>query len=334
MKQQILILFLGLTLFAGCEKSVQNSSNELTDPDLQNLSSDLITDLNLSKRSADGLKQSLQRHYGKGKHHPPGFLWNVAADLQQSLSEEEKAAIFDRLDQHNHDLFLYRFRAQNFNRDPRGMLQHELQVIRSVLTDDQQEAFNAILESYREKFTALRDSLQSGSITRETFHSEIGVLRDAMLAEIDALLTEDQKAELEDKKAQFEANRDRWRQHRQEQREKIKQTMYEALEFTESQITNYEQIQADTKVAIQNLRDQLKSGGIGFSDFRDSLQVLISDRNTKIEAMLTVKQLEIVKIHLFLEIRLMLWRQRMLQPLQNFGYHAFPQLNELKIEMV
>jgi hypothetical protein len=334
MKQQILILFLGLALFTGCEKSVQNSSNELTDPDLQNLSSDLISDLNLSKSSADELNQSLNRHYGKGKHHPPGFLWNVAADLQQSLSDEEKAAIFDRLDQHNQDLFLYRFRAQHFTQNHRGMLQHELQVIRSVLTEDQQEAFNAILESYKEKFIALRDSLQSGSITRETFHSEMGVLRDAMLAEIDALLTEEQKATLEDKKAQFEANREQWRQHRQEQREKIKQAMYEALEFTESQITAYEQIQVDSKTAIQNLRDQLKNGGIVFSDFRDSLQVLISDRNTQIEAMLTVKQLEIVKIHLFLEIRLMLWRHRMLQPLRNFGYNAFQQFSELKIEMV
>lgn len=334
MKQQILILIFGSVLFVGCENSVRDNTNELNDPELQNLSTDLISNLNLSKNSADNLRKSLKRHFGKGRNHNPGFLWKVAADLQQTLTDEEKAALFERLEQHDQALFNYQLRGERFIKNSRMAHQRELQFIRSVLTDEQLQSFNDILTSYKKQFTELIDSLKSGSIKQESFRSRITVLREAMMAEIDDLLTEEQRAVLEDQKVQFEANREKWREQHQARQDQIQATMYVALNFSESQITLFEEIQSDVKAAIQDLRDQVKNGQVNIDAFRDSLKILITEKNSRIEAMLTAKQLEIVKIHLFLELRMKLWQHRRpVRAIQSIGYND-QQLNELKIVTV
>ena len=104
MKRNLLItsLFATLALFtAGCENPfAQNDEVQLDSTELEMFSIDLVNDLNLSDKSARNLRSALGRH-GRGgeRDREPGFLWKLAAELQQTLTEEEKNNIYARLEE-------------------------------------------------------------------------------------------------------------------------------------------------------------------------------------------------------------------------------------------
>ena len=81
-----------LLVITGCENSMRSESSNLDSAELQELSSELTYDLGLSKSSTDAMNKSLNRHGKGGKHREPGFLWKVAAEMSDQLTDEEKAA--------------------------------------------------------------------------------------------------------------------------------------------------------------------------------------------------------------------------------------------------
>ena len=95
MKKILLPISMFLFLVVGCDNPMLSKSTDLDSEELQALSYELSSELGLNQSSTDGLNDILKRHGRKGKHSEPGFLWKVAGELADSLTDEEKAMLFE-----------------------------------------------------------------------------------------------------------------------------------------------------------------------------------------------------------------------------------------------
>ena len=300
MKRNLLItpLFITLALFtAGCEnRFAQNDEIQLDSPELEMFSSDLENDLNLSDKSARNLRSALGRH-GRGgeRDREPGFLWKLAAELQQTLTEEEKNNIFTKLEEVKEK---GKDRGKDADKDRGKKDGGALRVIYSVLTDDQKPQFDAIMEEFRSGMDAIFASIKAGEMTREEAKAEIESMEETMKSAIDALLTDDQKAQLEQMRADRNAEKKAYMVS-------VRQAKIDALGLTDDQITAIEAARAETKAAMEALKAQVESEDQTKEEAREAAKAIFEANKTAMDAIFTATQIEIIKIHKYLEMR---WR--------------------------
>ena len=99
MKKLILPISTLLLMAIGCDNPMLDNRVELDNSELQDFSFELASDLGLSKSSASAVNDVISRHGGRGKHREPGFLWKVAGELADKLSDEEKARLFEKMEE-------------------------------------------------------------------------------------------------------------------------------------------------------------------------------------------------------------------------------------------
>ena len=292
--KKLLLPILSLFLVAtGCENIMRDSAIDLDSAELQDFSSELAADLGLSKSSTEMVNGVLNRHGGGGKHRKPGFLWRVAGELSLKLSVEEKARLFEKMDEKE---VLYfggpKSKKGKSKKSKKSYFSH----IKRVLTDDQKVTFKAIKIAYKEKFKGVYQQVKDGTLSKEDAKAQLDALKEAMKLEIDNLLTEDQKAQIEQNKADGKAKR-------QAYRDSSKAVMVEVLGMNSSQVASFDAINTEVREAAKGLFEQVKNGDLDKESFRIALKNLFIDKNDKLEALFTVGQLEIIKIHKALELR-------------------------------
>ena len=298
MKRNLLItsLFVTLALFsAGCENPfAQNDEVQLDSTELEMFSIDLVNDLNLSDKSARNLRSALGRH-GRGgeRDREPGFLWKLAAELQQTLTEEEKNNIFARLEEVKEK---GKDRGKDAGKDRGKKDGGALRVIYSVLADDQKPQFDAIMKEFRTGMDAIFSSIKAGEMTREEAKAEIESMEETMKSAIDALLTDDQKTQLEQMRADRKAEKKAYM-------EAVHQAKIEALGLTVDQIAAIETARAETKAAMEALKAQVESEYLTKEEAREAAKAIFEANKTAMDAIFTATQIEIIKIHKYLEIR-------------------------------
>jgi len=292
-----LILPISLLLIAvGCESPLRDSSSELDSAELQDFSSELASDLGLSKSSTKSLNDVLNRHGRGGKHREPGFLWKIAGELAVTLTDEEKARLFEKMDEKDIPLFGdNKKRGAKSKGGKKG--KNDFGSIVRVLTDDQKVTFKAIMVAYKEKFKAIHSQIKDGSLTKEDAGVEMKALREAMKAEIDALLTEEQKAQIDQNKADRETER-------QAYKDSSKAVMVDVLVLSTDQVSLFDVINSEARDAAKALFEQAKNGDLDRESLRVALKNLFTEKNDKLEALFTDGQLEIIKIHKALELRM------------------------------
>ncbi|HIB03119.1 MAG TPA: hypothetical protein EYO21_04755 [Candidatus Marinimicrobia bacterium] len=294
---------------AGCENPfAHNDEIQLDSPELEMFSSELENDLNLSDNSIKNLRSALSRH-GRGgeRDRDPGFLWKLAAELQQTLTEEEKNKIFSRLEDAKEkgkdrgvgrDKDSDRGRGKDDDKDRKGKDRGALRAIYSVLTEDQKPEFDAIMEEFKAGMDALFASIKAGEVTREEAKAEIESMEEAMKAAIDALLTDDQKAQLEQMKADREAELKAYM-------EAVRQAKTEALGLTDDQIAALDAARESMKAELEALKAQVESGELEKEQAGEAAKAIFEANKAVMGNILTTTQLEIIKIHEYLEMR---WR--------------------------
>ena len=283
-----------LLVITGCENSMRSESSNLDSVELQELSSELTYDLALSKSSTDAMNKSLNRHGKGGKHREPGFLWKVAAEMSDQLTDEEKAVLFEKMDEKDIPLF-GGSKGKKSKSGKKGKSQSR--DLFNMLTDDQKDLYKAMMAAYKEKFKSLRDQVKDGSLSKEDAKVQMKSLKDALRAEVDALLTDDQKAQLEQNKADRNAKR-------QAYRDSSKAVMVEALGMTEDQVSAYDAANQEAKDATSALFEQAKNGDIDRETLRASLKLVFTAKNEKLTAIFDDQQLDIIKIRKALEMRM------------------------------
>ncbi|MEZ4699122.1 MAG: hypothetical protein R2834_02230 [Rhodothermales bacterium] len=299
-KPLLAALVLGVALSA-CDSTTD--SGALDDPQLAQLSQSLSSELGLSAAQDAALTQA----YAQFDHadRSPGFLWELAAEYQATLTDEQKAELLARTTDLE-DGFSFRglfgfpgaggfYGAGGFFG---GSDHHGFSAADSVLnlTDEQIAAFEEIHTRYRASMSALVDAYHAGTLTEDDFLAQMLALRTAKQDEIDAVLTGDQKAALEtfraDREAEFEAFR-----------AEVNAVRNDVLGLTDAQIAAMDGLYADQLAARESLYDQLAAGDLTVADFQAAIDELETTRLAELEALLDATSFEIVQIHDALTVR-------------------------------
>lgn len=282
-------------LAAGCDSmdaTTRGSNASTDDPALSQLAAGLAESASLSSTTAQQVNTILARHAGDERE--PGFLWYVAADLQATLSDDEKERILARPERNENQGPRFRQRRGGNDRD-RGLRQNRRGsrgdgFLNDLLTDEQRDQLKAIRESYGPQRRALRDSARSGVLSREEARTQAQALHEAMRAEIDALLTDEQKAALE-------AKREERRADREVHTAAVRAAMQDALDLTDEQVATLETLKEEQKEAFDALREQFGQEGFDREQFREQRSTLRTEYQEALAGILSEAQLETVKIH-------------------------------------
>ena len=292
MKKLSTLLTIAIIATIGCDKLMKDEAILVDDPELQAFSEGLNTDVGLSKKSINALNDALNRHGKDGKHRrDPGFLWKVSAEMQGKLSNEEKEKLFGWMDDNNVP-YLYGggmdAKARGGPGGDRGGM--DLRSVFAVLDEAQRESLKSIMDSYKSQMEEVMKKAKDGTIDREAAKAELEALEATMRAEIEALLTDEQRQKLEDMRADM-------KQKMEEMRQVAHDAMVSALEMTSDQESGLEIINNESGEAQKALIEKAKAEDMSREDLKDALKQLIADRNSKIEALFSERQIEIIKIY-------------------------------------
>ena len=305
LKQRIFSFALGAALLLGlaaCDSTSTNS--DVSDDELSLLSASLSEELSLSTAQSEDVSGSFSKHGGHGKREP-GFLWQVAGDLQSTLTDEQKAELFDRTEQMEGVLS---FRGllgfpgaggfYGIGGFMGGSRRHGVSPVDAVLnlTEEQETALHELHDTYREQFKALAESFKTGEITEDDMVAEIVALRDEKKAAVLEVLTDEQKAALEAFRAEREAEFAAFR-------EEVNAVRNEVLSLTDDQASAMDALFEEQLAARENLIEQLQAGEITAADFQAEIEALETARREVLEGLLDAVQLEIVQIHDALAVR-------------------------------
>ena len=291
MKRLILPISTFLLFAVGCDNPMLDNAAELDSPELQDFAKELSSDLGLSESSASAVNDVLNRHGRKGKHREPGFLWKVAGELAVELSDEEKARLFEKMDEKEIPLF----GSSKGKKGKKG--KSYFSQIKKVLTDDQKVTFKAIKVAYKERFKAIHEQVKDGTLSKEDAKAQKDALREALKAEIDVLLTDEQKAQLEQNKA------DR-KEKRKAYRDSTKAVKVAVLGMTTDQLTAFDAAHQEARDAAKALFEKSKNGDIDKDALREGLKNIFAAKNEKMIGIFDDSQLEIIKIHKALSLRM------------------------------
>ena len=295
-KKLILPISTFLFLAIGCDNPLLDNAVDLDSHELQDFSSELASDLGLSKSSTKSLNDVLNRHGRGGKHREPGFLWKIAGELAVTLTDEEKAHLFEKMDEK--DIPLFGGSKGKKGRTGKGRKGgDDFGGIYKVLTDDQKVTFKAIVTAYKERFKAIHEQVKDGSLSKEDARSQMDALKEAMQAEVDALLTEEQKAQIDQNKADRETER-------QAYKDSSKAVMVDVIGMTAEQVTAFDEANKEARDAAMALFEQAQNGDIDKDTLREGLKNIFATKNEKMETLFNDYQLEIIKIHKALELRM------------------------------
>ncbi len=308
---RIVVAMLMLTTLAACDSSSAVGGLDGTEDSLGETVSLLAADLGLNAQESAALSASFAK-FGDldgDSDREPGFLWRVAAELQATLTDEQKARLFERLEDAGN-----RRRGgganggiqgrrpgqggpgMNGNEGRRGNALQRLE-----LTDDQQEAIAAIREEFKPQIEAILE--QRDTLTREEIKEQLDAIREEVKTRIEGVLTDEQKAQLEEWKAEAELRQAEREAAREVAREEAKLVMIEVLGLTDDQVNALEELRESAEAQREAIRELIESGAD-----RDAVQAEVeAQRAAHQEAMASIlddTQLEITMIHQVLSQRM------------------------------
>ena len=295
MRKLIIFPFFLLLLAQGCARFGNNE--EATPPEFEYLIQELDLDLDFDQEQRTSARASLER--GKDFHPDPAALWKLAAYLHENLTLEQKQKLLAPPGDIDPTI-LSEENDYHFKRIER--FQRMDTYLRSILNDDQLEAYDTLIEYKRINIELLIDLINNGDIEHITFRFELMGIMEWFRAEMGILLTDEQKSFLLD-------NRDRedrrWRLGRKgwgrfsSDPEEIKKAMYNALGMTDDQITTLENIREDFRTDLETLRDEYIDGTNNHTadEYRSAVVSIISGNHNRRESVFTQEQKEIIEIH-------------------------------------
>ncbi len=314
-------------LISACDSSNGFESSDIESEDLDQTVAFLALDLGLNATGSRALSGAFAQH--EGQSHEPGFLWRVAADLQQRLTEEQKQKLFDRYEnirsapgaglgqggrgqgqpgqgRQGPGGFGQQGQGpghmgQAGGRQGPGQFGHtggEQGHLGGAieLTEDQKAQIKAIRDAHAEEFRTLMDSRRNGSLSVEDFRTQMEALQTAIKSEVDAVLTDEQKQQLEDLKAQRDAERADREAQWEADREAAKLVMIEVMGLGDDQVTALDDLHAARETLHTSIKDLIENGA-GREEIREMLESARADFEVALAGILDGTQLEIFKIH-------------------------------------
>ena len=299
----LLASFAFIFILAACDSNTVDEN--LDDPELAQLSAAIGDEVSLTSEQQSDFEQSLARHGGNRFNREPGFLWTVAADLQATLTDEQKAELFAGTEEAEDGLSfrgLLGFPGSGGRYGLGGFMggsrHHGISPMDSELnlTEDQETALTDIHTRYREQFRALADAFSNGELSEDEVLSQLVTLREAKQAEVLDVLTDEQEALLDEYRAEREA---RFEEYRQE----VNSVRNDVLGLTDAEAEAIDALYEEQLATRESLIEQLQAGTLTLADFQAEIEVLETARQEILAGLLSELQYEIVQIHDALSVR-------------------------------
>jgi Spy/CpxP family protein refolding chaperone len=244
------------------------TAQKITSPRLDAAAERLATTLDLSPAATEQVRRAMARHEQEAA--VPGLLWHVAADLQNSLTPEAKAAFLDAAVAAP-PMRGPRAQAPRGRWDEDGRRALRMQI--PDLTEVQRAEIAQIRASYADSTRALRQQ------------------RRAAIAEV---LTDEQEAALQDR---FQQRRDLRQDRRAARYAAFRANAAEVLDLTDQQQVALDALRQGQREKAQALREQVRSGDLTFAEAADERAALREEGRAARADILTPEQLEMVEIH-------------------------------------
>ena len=301
-------LFLGMT---ACDSSSVDDDAEMTAEIVASVSF-IAADLQLDAAETDILERAFAKH--EDGAHEPGFLWYVAAELQETLSDEQIERLLNRLENRGNIFgrpgfdhgqgggFADRFNGHrgfgHFGGAPSaGAFADHL-----GLTEDQKVEISTLREQFRLNLDALREEHLSGSLSDEAFREALQALGEGLKNEWQDLLTDDQKAILEQMKADREAALEERKEELEADRAAAREVMIAVLGLSADQVVALEELH-DKVEELRGAFQELIDSGATREKVKEWAQAATSEVTDELISILDQTQLEIFVIHGALESR-------------------------------
>ena len=299
----LLASFALIFILAACDSNTIDEN--IDDPELAQLSATIGDEVSLTSEQQSDFEQSLARHGGNRFNREPGFLWTVAADLQATLTDEQKAELFAGTEEAEAGLSfrgLLGFPGSGGRYGLGGFMggsrHHGISPMDSELnlTEDQETALTDIHTRYREQFRALADAFSNSELSEDEVLSQLVTLREAKQAEVLDVLTDEQEAVLEQYRAEREARFEEYRQQ-------VNDVRNDVLGLTDEEAEAIDAIYEEQLATRESLIEQLQAGTLTVADFQAEIEVLETARQELLAGLLSELQYEIVQIHDALSVR-------------------------------
>ena len=303
------LAMLMITLAACDSGTASDAEQELAAEAAAALEAELTQTLTLTSEQQGDVRGVMNRH--EGQEHEPGFLWTLAAELQASLTDEQKQELFDRTTQDRGDI-CESGRFGDMGEGPGGFglprpggflgghgygFNGGGSCLNDVLTDEQNDAIAALRDAFRAEVEALREQRRAGTLEQEAFREQLQALLEALQADIDALLTDTQRDAIEACRAEREAEREA-------RREADRAAMSAALGLSADVEAAVFALLDDHKAEVQALMTEFQDGVISCEDFQATISDLKAAHDESLQALLDDTQWEIVLIHRALSSRM------------------------------
>jgi len=293
-----------LVIFTGCDNLFQDQSVP-NPPEFEYLIEDLNSELSLDSEQRSTARNSLER--GREFHPDPAALWDLAATLQQVLTPEQKDSLLSKLNNFDSKIIS----EENDHKHRRiEHLNRLSDYLTTLMTDEQKEVLEELTEAKEDLINETILKFKSNEIDVSNMRFELLSITEWFRAKIKSLLTSEQEEIINNKKNQIDLN---WKQGKRGRGKfyknsgELKLAKYNALELTDLQIIDLEEIAVKVKQDLDNLRDLYISeidDTLG-EEFRLSIiELLIEMKNNHI-LILTDIQKEIIEIHRALTLRFM-----------------------------
>lgn len=321
---------------AACDSPTSADLETDLDGDLAALTTSLSTELSMTADQTQAVEASMARH--SAGRVEPGFLWYVAAELQATLTAEQKERLFQRTE----DMSRFRDRGPGRGLGPNGfqgadgietpayagphgpastgmprgnasdgsvggMRPNETSrfgpfgLIEDLLTDEQKAELVAVRIAYNLERRELIQARRAGTIDNATLRTEMARLRTAERAAMEAVLTAEQLDA-------FYARRDASREAYEAWAEAVRAARNDALDVTADQADALDALYAEQRAAYQEFMEAFRAEELSASELQAELDALRAAEAVALQEILDDVQYEIVLIHDALAFRHVVFR--------------------------
>jgi len=291
----LLILFL-----IGCEGMLNKDHDRPSSAmDTEALAKELTSELGLNGDQENELYSHIKR--GERFHPHPASLWELAVHLSETLTEEQLERLLTPPEGTGFHDMSYGLKPEEHERSgPKD--EFFIEIVRSLLTEEQLEIFESYLDYRNEQVDILRVNLESEDMELDVVMREIKALRSLFRVQLDGLLTDEQKEQLE-LLMEDERPRHPRKGPDSESMELVREAMEEALGLTDEQVTALEELRVQFETFQEELSAGYLSSEITEEEFRVSfIEMLEVTRESK-DVIFTEEQHLIMRIHRALAIR-------------------------------
>ncbi len=190
-----IILPLSILFLIGCEGMFNKDHDRpSTAMDTEALAKELTSELGLNGDQENEVYSFIRE--GERFHPHPASLWELAVHLSETLTEEQLERLLTPPEGTGFHDMSYGLKPEEHERSgPKD--EFFIDIVRSLLTEEQLEIFESYLEYRNEQVDILKSNLDSGDMELDVVMIEIKALRSLFRVQLDGLLTEEQKEQLE-----------------------------------------------------------------------------------------------------------------------------------------